>query len=307
MFPRTVGARPVTVLALMNVQGIDVSNYQHSSEHPPPDWGAAAAAGVRFAWVLVSDGLWANRFCGDDLNKARSAGIKIGGYHFARPLNDSADTEARWFRANYPADLDLPSALDMEQPNAHQPNWLPTKSANTDWALRFFDVAGGHTKLLYTNGDGATNHLDSHRLVDEGVELWYAHPTSSDDLRGVAAWQTASAVQYTQGVVAGFNGTVDLDVMPEEVLARWTSTRGSRTRHPQEDENVLHIVKGDKAPEWWLTDLVSKRYIPTPHDAEVVVFTTVTSGGRISHNGKNGPKVLPQASVDAIPVRLTMD
>jgi len=293
----------------MNVQGIDVSNYQHPVEHPHPDWGAAAAAGIRFAWVLVTDGSgWANRFCDDDLAKARSVGIKIGGYHFARPLNNSGDTQARWFRANYPADLDLPSALDMEQPNANQPNWLPTRAANTDWAMRFFDVAGGRTRLLYTNGDGAKNHLDSDRLVGEGVELWYAHPTTSDDLRGVAAWQTPSAVQYGQGVVSGFSGTVDLNVMPQEVLTRWTSTRrGSRSRHPQEDDNVLHIIKGDKAPEWWLTDLVTKRYIPTPHDAEVVVFATVSAGGRISQNGKNGPKVLPQESVGPTPVRLTMD
>jgi len=292
----------------MNVAGIDVSNYQHPSGHPHPNWGAAAAAGVRFAWVLVTDGSgFANRFCDDDLDKARAVGIKIGGYHFARPLNNSADTEARWFRAHFPSDLDLPSPLDMEQPDAHQPNWLPTRTANTDWAMRFFDVAGCHTRVLYTNGDGARNHLDSDRLVAEGVELWYAHPTSSDDLRGAGAWRTASAVQYAQGAVDGFHGTVDLNVMPDEVLARWTSTRGPRSRHPQEDDNVLHIIKGDKGPEWWLTDLVTKRYIPSPDDAAVIVFATVTAGGRISHNGKNGPKVIPQASVDAIPVRLTMD
>src|SRR5262245_11307959 len=136
----------------MNVQGIDVSNYQHPANKPPPDWGAAAAAGIRFAWLLVTDGpRWNNRFCDDDLDKARRVGIKIGGYHFARPIDNSADTQARWFRTNYPADLDLPSALDMEQPNANQPNWLPTRAANTDWAMRFFDVAGGRTRLMYTN------------------------------------------------------------------------------------------------------------------------------------------------------------
>ncbi len=79
------------------------------------------------------------------------------------------------------------------------------------------------------------------------------------------------------------------------------------TGHPQEDENVLHIIKGDVAPEWWLTDLVTKRYIQTPTDAEVIVFQTIRSGGRISHDGNNGPQVLPQASVDAIPVRVLME
>src|SRR5262249_7737175 len=160
-----------------------------------------------------------------------------------------ADTEARWYRAHLPDDLDLPTALDMEQPDAHQPNWLPTRGANTDWALRFFDTIDARTRVLYTNGDGAKNHLDSQRLVAEGVELWYAHP-GPQTLTGIASWATAAAVQYGQGDVDGISsGVVDLDVMSEEVLGRWTG--GLSLRAQQEDEKVLHIIKGDMAPEWW--------------------------------------------------------
>jgi hypothetical protein len=37
------------------------------------------------------------------------------------------------------------------------------------------------------------------------------------------------------------------------------------------------------------------------------VFQTVQAGGKISHNGKNRPRVLAQSSVDAIPVRVSME
>ena len=41
------------------------------------------------------------------------------------------DVEARWYRSHLPDELDLPTGLDMEQQF-----WLPSRAANTDWALR---------------------------------------------------------------------------------------------------------------------------------------------------------------------------
>ena len=64
----------------MNVQGIDVSNHQHPVGRPDPDWSAVAASGIRFAWVLATDGsTFANRFRDFDLTHARQNGIKVGG------------------------------------------------------------------------------------------------------------------------------------------------------------------------------------------------------------------------------------
>ncbi len=184
----------------MNVQGIDVSNYQHPRPPQPPadpDWPTVAAAGIRFAWVLVTDGLvkdghmFVNRFFDADLKQARENGIKVGGYHFARPIEQRRRRRGRL----------VPLAPSGRARPAHRArhgaaDWLGELSpANTDWALRFFDCIDARIRLLYTNGDGADNHLDSGRLVAEGVELWYAHP-GSHDMRGKGAWTTASTVQY---------------------------------------------------------------------------------------------------------------
>ncbi len=272
----------------MNVPGIDVSNYQHA-----PDWATVAAAGIRYAWVLATDGSdFLDKYYPDDVTGARDNGIKVGGYHFARPNRHDAITEARWYRANVPSELDLPTALDMER------NWLPSIQANTDWAMQFLDLIGSDPLVLYTNGDGADKHLDSARLVAEGVELWYANP-GAVDLSGVGHWDRASAVQYGVGPIPGIDADVDLDRMPEEILLRWTSSFGLPN---EEDEKLLHIIKGDMTPQWWVTDFVSKRYIPTADDANVIIFVTVQNGGKISHDANNGPNVVPQSSVDAIPV-----
>jgi GH25 family lysozyme M1 (1,4-beta-N-acetylmuramidase) len=220
------------------VLGGDVANYQGRV-----DWPRVAAAGWRYAWVLATDGsAFFDTYEPDDVAGARAAGIKPGGYHFARPAKHSPLVEASWYRAHVGDELELPTALDMEA------DWLPGTSANTDWALRFFDAIAPSVRVLYTNGDGATRHLDTQRLVDAGVELWYAHPGAAD-FAGIGAWPTAAAVQYGTGPVDGIAGVVDLDAMRVDVFARWLPQPAPAPplHHPtdQEEETMQVVVTPD--------------------------------------------------------------
>jgi hypothetical protein len=70
---------------------------------------------------------------------------------------------------------------------------------------------------------------------------------------------------------------------------------------PGVDETVLHLIKGDKSVEWWITDYVTKSYVQTPGDAAQIVFDTIAQGGKIEQTN-NGPVVKPQSFVDHIPV-----
>jgi hypothetical protein len=71
---------------------------------------------------------------------------------------------------------------------------------------------------------------------------------------------------------------------------------------PSEDDVALHIVsaKGGNG-SWWLTDWITKRYINTPDEAANIVFSTVKTGGKIEHNGQNGPVEYPKDVVDWVP------
>src|ERR1700754_199411 len=71
--------------------GVDVSHFQGESGMPQANWNQLAAEGRTFAYIKATEGLnppgnidaaWAN-----NVDRATSAGILNGVYHFARPDN----------------------------------------------------------------------------------------------------------------------------------------------------------------------------------------------------------------------------
>ena len=80
--------------------GTDVSNYQ-----PSINWTTVKNAGVTFAWAKATEGLsYTSPSFAGQISGAKSVGIYIGAYHFARPSNhpnitgaNSADSEANFF------------------------------------------------------------------------------------------------------------------------------------------------------------------------------------------------------------------
>lgn len=111
------------------VMGVDVSAHQGrlTKEH----WRRAAAAGVKYAWARIADGLsHLDATAGENLQEARNAGLKVGGYLFFRSSRDpikQADLllSQAWM-------LDLPPALDCEEgSDMKQPKELVRQAVKT--------------------------------------------------------------------------------------------------------------------------------------------------------------------------------
>src|SRR5271169_3257070 len=97
------------------MQLIDVSSWQHPDEQAI-DWSAVKAAGVEGVYVKVTEGSgYVNPWAARDVEGAKAAGLRVGGYHFAQFRTSPPDTEAAWYMAQAaPLGLDLPHALDLE-------------------------------------------------------------------------------------------------------------------------------------------------------------------------------------------------
>lgn len=73
--------------------GIDISN---NNGHI--DWDAVAAAGIQWGYAKVSEGAgYVDRFFAENWAAMKARSMVRGGYHFARPSQSGADTEAQHF------------------------------------------------------------------------------------------------------------------------------------------------------------------------------------------------------------------
>lgn len=71
--------------------------------------------------------------------------------------------------------------------------------------------------------------------------------------------------------------------------------------HQEDDDTMLHIIRGDKRPEWWATDFITKRHVRSEKEAASAVWLTTAAGGKVSIGPGNQAHVLPQSEVDSIP------
>jgi GH25 family lysozyme M1 (1,4-beta-N-acetylmuramidase) len=205
--------------------GIDVSHWQGEI-----DWRKVAGAGKRFVFLKATDGhdfldptFFRNR------TGARSNGLRVGAYHFARPGPSTGDAveEARWFVSQAdPRPGNLLPVLDLETSKG-----LDRKGV-TLWARRWVAEVRrltGVTPLVYTSPYGWLSRTgDSRALARDGAPLWIAHWGVSSPLLPAGGWdgQGWRVWQYTShGHVAGISGRVDLDVAPGRSLGPITIRR----------------------------------------------------------------------------------
>ena len=201
-------------LLAQSILGIDVANHQGTI-----NWSQVSAAGKVFAFVKATEG-----FTYDDpkfitnMTNGNNAGVKMGAYHFARPLNNSAINEANHFVSVAGAYIGagyLPPVLDLEDDPTPLPNGTPLPiSGLSTWVQTWMTTvenATGVAPILYTNSYYASQLSSSLN----SYKLWIANPNTSptNPPTNIGNWTTWAFKQYSwTGSVSGISGDVDLDV-----------------------------------------------------------------------------------------------
>jgi lysozyme len=207
------------------VRGIDVSRYQTVTS-----WSSVRKAGYRFVIVKASErnNLPSPVFY-EYYGEARATGLLVGSYHFARPAQSSAASQAAYYagrllEAGFETGRDLPPVLDIEDTGGKG------KAALTDWCLTFVREVDNRLGLteswhrcgVYSNRDYISNRLDGNALLS-GRWLWLAswpagqdQPTRDDQMpSGAGIWQWTD-----QGRVPGIEENTDLNVAREADLKK---------------------------------------------------------------------------------------
>lgn len=202
--------------------GIDVS-----SHNGVIDWKRVSKTDTKFAFIKLTEGRTHNNpRRKDNWDGAKSNGLYVGGYHFARPDTDTslddAVMEAKHFvqalnSLGWEKGVDLAPVLDLEA------GMKTNDEYNASWAIKFcehVELELGVKPTVYTAKWFWDSYLVS--AEKESIEklikyaVWWAHYTTNTqedpNLRGWKNWQIW---QWTgSGTVDGISGKVDRNWLP---------------------------------------------------------------------------------------------
>lgn len=184
--------------------GIDVSYYQGDIT-----WPRVARAGVKFAFIRVTDGtdIIDTKFVAN-WRGAKAAKIQRGAYQYFRANlspTDQADVVIRMLRAHGIGEL--PPVIDVEETMGLP---LATVAANARIWIERVRKELGVEPLVYTN-PGMWGIRGAPELASQ--ELWLAHYTQGCPVIP-PPWTRFRLWQYSDnGRIDGISGPVDLDVL----------------------------------------------------------------------------------------------
>lgn len=190
--------------------GIDVSYYQGTIA-----WPKVRAAGIRFAFIRVSDGL-AVRDTMFERNWAGAgrARLQRGVYQHFRPEQGAIAQADLVIAAIRHEPGELPPVLDVEVTGGKSPAQVERQVRA--WVERIRGKLGVEP-IIYTSPDFWKDAVGGADLAT--LPLWVAHYTNECP-RVPAPWTRWTFWQHSEtGRVPGIQGPVDLDVMAGE-LAR---------------------------------------------------------------------------------------
>lgn len=198
--------------------GIDVSEHQGSI-----DWNAVADDGIQFAFVRAGNrGNTEGTIAADDyytanITGAKAAGLHVGVYFYSQAISvEEAREEADFVLGLLSGQtLDLPIVFDNESDLTQYARVNDVDSDTlTAAAVAFCErvEAAGYSSMVYGN------RSDLARYDLSGIgnrNIWFAeYGTAYPSLNTTfAIWQYAN-----DGVVAGIDGSVDMDILFTDAL-----------------------------------------------------------------------------------------
>lgn len=185
--------------------GVDVAHWNGSIE-----WDQVAKAGYSFAFVKSTEGrTGTDPLYRQNIEGAYAASMLCGPYHFARPDNNDAASEAAHFLDIVGSSkYSLPPVLDLEVTPELSP--IALDAWCRDW-MRVVDEATGHRSILYTYPAFLFHALrPSAELLSH--PLWIADYSPGPPRIG--QWKEWYFWQHTaRGSVPGIRSRVDLNRM----------------------------------------------------------------------------------------------
>lgn len=187
--------------------GIDVSHH-----NTVDDWHAVRGNNITFASIKVTDG---EEFVDPQARHhgpaARAAGIRVGGYHFARTGNVQTQVDSFFKQLHARAMLSstsLAPMLDMEEASGLR------STANTfipQFIEKFRAKAGLMRVFVYANLDWFQNVLRPNEWADANVMLWIARFNGNPGKPGFSHPNLVLHQHTESGKVPGIPGHVDRD------------------------------------------------------------------------------------------------
>jgi GH25 family lysozyme M1 (1,4-beta-N-acetylmuramidase) len=201
-----------TTAALAAVSGPDVSHYQHPGG-VGIGWTVVRASGHSFVLHKATDGTsWTDATFGPDWRGATSAGLVVGGYHYARPsaAAGNAAAQARHFVAVLGSTRhrgQLPPLLDLESSGGLPPARL---IAWTRTFLGTVHALTGRTPVIYSYPYFWKTAMAGTKAFG-GYPLWGAcYCTAPTNFAG--AWRHWTFWQYSDhSSVRGIVGKTDMN------------------------------------------------------------------------------------------------
>ena len=235
------------------LEGVDVSQWQGTI-----DFGKVAAAGKSFVIAKATEGIgFTDPKWTTNLANATKAGLKVTGYHFARPDGNPTKPvqEADWFVSQLGLTNGmLVPALDLEVAGSMTP------AALTAWVGAWLNevyLKTGVRPMIYTSPSFWKNAMgDTTTFATQGYQvLWIAHwfvskpsvPANNWANHGWTFWQYDDC-----GSVPGISGCVDLDryngldMTPVTVGASFDVAAGPTPQSVEQGGSTQYMVSIDR-------------------------------------------------------------
>lgn len=181
------------------VRGIDISSHNGII-----DFNKVAASGIEFAFIKATEGGdFKDKNFRTNFNRAKSAGLKTGVYHFFRFDRDGVEQAINLLRTVGSRKPELGIVIDVEKNG--NPDSIPHDAINRRLtAMVDYLNLLGHRVMFYTNLDGYYEYL-----VDSfpGYPLWICRFQENPINAEWTFWQFSH-----KGAVEGIKGEVDLNV-----------------------------------------------------------------------------------------------